>query len=109
MRSLVLGTVAALALALVWGEAAATEYSPDAAGGPPPVPGASTTTTKQTYTDASGRTVTTTTTTTTYPATGETIPDAARTSAGGTSPRDSQMATGTHCPPGTPDCASSNK
>ncbi|HYG86851.1 MAG TPA: hypothetical protein VD978_11390 [Azospirillum sp.] len=137
MRTLLFG--AAAALALLTGSATAADNvvvapAPTYTQGPPsatnwngspglPVsPGPSSTTTSQTYTDSTGATVTTTTTTTTYPpgtappptttyetTTSSTDTRVYGTSESGLSPRDSQMATGTHCPPGTPDCGSANR
>ncbi|WP_431859380.1 hypothetical protein [Azospirillum sp.] len=112
MRTFLIGTAAALALAM-GGAAAADPGTPGATNwdGRGTAPGAGST---QTYTYGSGGTTTTTTTTTTLyppsvPLTGYTpygpsdhsLPDQGTS---GSSPHASQIPTGTHCPPGTPDC-----
>lgn len=109
---------AALALALSGGMAAAQTGGTGATNwdGRSGVPSSGAT---HTYSYGTGATTTTTTTTTTIypptvPATGYTpyapsdhsYPDQGTS---GTSPRASQMPTGSHCPPGTPDCAGANR
>ncbi len=117
MRPVLIGIAAALTLAAGAaaaedvGSANATNWDGRAAT---PSAGSS-----QTYTYGTGTTTTTTTTTTTIyppsvPLTGYTpngpgdysSPDQGDS---GVSPRASQMPTGSHCPPGTPDCASANR
>ncbi len=116
MRSVLIGLAAALTLAMGTaaaedaGSTSATNWDGRAA---PPSAGST-----HTYTYGTGATTTTTTTTTIYPPsvplTGYTpyspsdynAPDQG---SSGVSPRASQMPTGSHCPPGTPDCASANR
>ena len=118
MRLFLIGVAAVLALMLSSGGARAADLTPGATNwdGQIVAPSAGST---QTYTYGSGATTTTTTTTTTtlyppsVPLSGYTpygpadhaVPDQGRS---GSSPRASQMPTGSHCPPGTPDCGGAN-
>ncbi|MBY0397967.1 MAG: hypothetical protein K2X91_16075 [Thermoleophilia bacterium] len=115
MRTVLIGAAVALALT-AGGVGAADVSSPGATNwesGTAPLAGSSTSTVT-----GSGSTTTTTTTTTVFPSmaplTGYTpyspsdyTPPDLGTS--GTSPHASQMPTGSHCPPGTPDCAGANR
>jgi len=117
MRTVLIGAAAVLALAMASAPAAergspgATNWSGRTAA---PLSGST-----QTYTYGTGATTTTTTTTTTlYP---PSVPLSGYTRSGpgdyrlpdqgdsGVSPRASQMPTGSHCPPGTPDCGGANR
>ncbi len=118
MRLLMIGVAALLGLVLSSGGSRASELVPGAPNwnDEAVAPSAGST---QTYIYGSGTTTTTVTTTTTtlyppsVPFTGYTpygtadhaLPDEGRS---GSSPRASQIPTGTLCPPGTPDCGGAN-
>ncbi|WP_448187793.1 hypothetical protein [Azospirillum sp. sgz301742] len=111
MRTILIGTVTSLILAA--GGAAAADLSSSSAATnwdgrtAPPLAGSSTTTTTTTTTIYSPGTAV-------LPPAGYTpnspsdhrLPDQGES---GVSPRASQMATGSHCPPGTPDCGGDNR
>ena len=117
MRTVLIG---AMVLTLTAGGAAAADLGSSGAtnwDGRTAAPSAGST---QTYTYGTGSTTVTTTTTTTtlYP---PAVPLSGYTPYGpgdyrtpdqgdsGVSPRASQMPTGSHCPPGTPDCGGANR